>query len=393
MHKAIIHIGTEKTGSTSIQNFLHRNAKALATGQIFYPKQTCGLISNYKLVLYALNAPDKGLCSIDKTSVLATLKPDMNDSENKAKFDEWKTQFVLDHDTEVQTLRKGLTSSTIVYSSEHFHSRTRAPEELARLKSLITHLYDDIKIVVYLRRQDRLAMSASNTAIQGGAVKMFSFDNIAGGSAYYDYASLMKRWTDAFGQENIQPQVFSKASMHHGDVVEDFAYHSLDLDAEEVIELTDTIKRKGNIITGALKSLKNSAGNGKQNTEKKQKKEQTKQSANTRLSFTALSSLVAFNKLDDDDPLLESHPKQSLRQKLIRELHHINDEYGELLPERASAEKFYEHFREANAALCEQWPNLNGFNEGFDMYPEKADDHPNIDTHAVLSKTLPLVFP
>lgn len=40
--KLILHIGTEKTGTTSIQKFLNLNKDELLNEGIFYPMGTCG---------------------------------------------------------------------------------------------------------------------------------------------------------------------------------------------------------------------------------------------------------------------------------------------------------------------------------------------------------------
>lgn len=42
MHKLVLHIGTHKTGTTSIQRFLSANRKMLRKNQIFYPGSDVG---------------------------------------------------------------------------------------------------------------------------------------------------------------------------------------------------------------------------------------------------------------------------------------------------------------------------------------------------------------
>ena len=51
--KAIIHIGTEKTGTTTIQEFLHLNRSKLANQGVAY-LQSPGLRNNRKLVTYCM---------------------------------------------------------------------------------------------------------------------------------------------------------------------------------------------------------------------------------------------------------------------------------------------------------------------------------------------------
>ena len=56
-HKLIFHIGQTKTGTTSIQNFLHRNQKQLELSGIYYSKRPYNSISHrYLFHLASLSA-------------------------------------------------------------------------------------------------------------------------------------------------------------------------------------------------------------------------------------------------------------------------------------------------------------------------------------------------
>ena len=60
MKRAILHIGTEKTGTTSIQNFLYSNRIKLGAQGILF-SETAGYLSNQNLVVYAKKAPEPDL--------------------------------------------------------------------------------------------------------------------------------------------------------------------------------------------------------------------------------------------------------------------------------------------------------------------------------------------
>lgn len=67
MHEAILHIGTEKTGSTAIQNYLlHNSAEHIEHHGILFPYKTCGLISNFRLVLFTNSVLNENLADLDK---------------------------------------------------------------------------------------------------------------------------------------------------------------------------------------------------------------------------------------------------------------------------------------------------------------------------------------
>ncbi len=354
MHKALIHIGTEKTGSTSIQNFLYKNESELKRHGFFYPYKSCGLISNYRLVLLSLDQPDEGLAVMENARAARS-----NWTESEAPCSqEWKTKFAKEHAKQINRLRKGLSASTVVYSSEHFHSRVQKVEEIRSLKVYLDALYDSVDVCLYMRRQDRLAISAHNTAIQGGRSSSFSFNDIEGTPNYYNYHALIDRWSQVFGSENIHPNVYRSSLMQGGNVVQDFV--------KKFIYAGDISETQFKFIEGDR--------------------------SNPRLSYSALCTLIEFNKLADDDPMLQGQAKTKLRRKLIDALHSLNDDHGELLPQRDSATIFYDRFREANQMILDKWPAMGGFSDEFDMYPTSDTVLPNIDSKTLLSKTLQAIL-
>ena len=109
----------------------------------------------------------------------------------------------------------------MVYSSEHFHSRVRQRHEIVRLYDRLAPLYDRIRILVYLRRQDALALSAYNTALQAGETRALTLSRITATTPYYDYLSLLQRWAEVFGEDALEVRLFDKAHLVSGDVVAD----------------------------------------------------------------------------------------------------------------------------------------------------------------------------
>jgi hypothetical protein len=80
MKRAILHIGTEKTGTTSIQKFLYENRIKLGASGMLFPA-SAGFISNQNLVVYGKQAPE---------SDLAPPSLDVNDATELAA---WKEKF------------------------------------------------------------------------------------------------------------------------------------------------------------------------------------------------------------------------------------------------------------------------------------------------------------
>ena len=322
MKRAILHIGTEKTGSTSIQQFLFANRERLErTGRLF--PASAGYLSNHKLVVWAKDRPEPDIVS------MAT-----GDSD-AASLAEWKDGFVVDHCNEVLPwLAARRRDATVIYSSEHLQSRLVAPSEIRRVARLLRPMYDRVEVVVYLRRQDRYAMSAHGTSVRAGELRAFDFAEVNAAGPYYDHLALLENWAAVFGDEAMTVRVFERPRLVDGDVVADFA---------ELAGLRSRWPRAPYLMPA---------------------------SENEALSLTAEAALRAFNALGPDDPRLAGEDPAAVRRFLVDALQGHEDGLERPRPSRASAIAFYERFREGNRAVAERWLEGRGFDEGFDDYPE-----------------------
>jgi len=346
MHKAIIHIGTEKTGSTAIQNYLYKNLDVLVKKHsVFFPYRSVGLISNFRMVLYAKAELDLNLVRLENNS----FKSSLNKSESQA---DWKERISQEHRKAVKKFQRFKKESLVVYSSEHFHSRVHDEADLQYLKDYLDTMYDEVTVLCYTRRQDRLALSAYNSAVQGGFSREFKFSNIPPTGYYYDYLSLMQRWTNVFGFDNIDAVIFDPKSAKDGDVVKDF---------ERRIGIDDS-----KVSTDDLQYHR----------------------SNERLSQTALQVLVSFNLLENTDSRLHGFQKDALRQAMIREAHHIDDDFGQILPARADAIEFYERYKASNEAYADKWLGGKGFNTDFSNYPDVQAEMPVVKAEEIMLELL-----
>lgn len=351
MHKAIVHIGTEKTGSTAIQNFLYKNEKLLSKYGYYFPWRTCGLISNFRLAIYTCNHADSNLLGMERNAF-----SEYPNADYTVNPDGYRAAFTDVHVKHIQHIHNKHSSSTVVYSSEHFHSRITHDEEVQRLYDFLDQFYDQVEIIVYFRRQDRLAVSGHNTSIQGGATNRFSYPEKPINANYFDYLSLVTRWSNVFGTNNMRVRIFEKDRLVGGDVGKDFKAQALSAEVQKRLE----------------------------------KKEVQYELSNPRLSHSALETLLEFNKMTANDPILKGKSKAELRQPLISALHELKDDFGEVLPTRSSALAYYEHFRKDNQTLFDTWSDGQSFTENFSMFPEEHRDIPEVDARRLLEQYLPI---
>lgn len=199
-----LHIGGEKTGSTSIQHAFAKKREQLKTQQILYP-QSLGERSHLKLYCFASDGP----------------------------FDEIKGQLGLRSEADVanfrRTLERDLRSEierhapdVLVISNEHSSSRLVTSSEIARVYDLLSRFSPQITVVFYARPQWELLTSAYSTYVKEGGVQPFGMPAPDELGAKYNYRRILELWASHFGAENIVVRPYDSESLCSRDVISDF---------------------------------------------------------------------------------------------------------------------------------------------------------------------------
>lgn len=207
--KAIVHIGTEKTGTTSIQKFLFQNRKKLKTAG-FHFLQSAGSHNNRALPAYFV--AEERFDDFYRDEGIST-------PEEKNEF---RKQFLQNFEHEIATLPKNV--HTVVISSEHFHSRLRSREELDRVKEFFTAYFDETKIVCYLRDQVGTCSSYYSTGLKSGTAATFVefFQRCTPENYYFNYYEVLSNWERCFGFESLDVSLFSRKSFLNNSLLDDF---------------------------------------------------------------------------------------------------------------------------------------------------------------------------
>lgn len=322
-----MHIGTEKTGSTTIQAFLHENRESLQQQGIAYLKSP-GLRNQRKLAVYSM---DK------KRSDNYIVKHHLQ--EKKAR-NLWRKKFRQELDAEIAALPGSI--HTIVFSSEHLHSRLDTDDEIKRLYRLLNRNFTECKVVVYLRRQDQVAISLHSTKLLYGAIPSSIFPPRAlPGHHYFDYYGLIRRWSNVFGIDHVHIRIFEREKLRGKSLLTDFAYSAS-------IEELDTLVYP--------------------------------QKQNEKLSRNAQEHLLRFNR---KYPRFRRFPKKSLntfndklRELMLKRLGDF-DHGPPLLPPRDECIDFYSIFRDSNHLVANEYLGSQKlFTEDFSMYPAVVE-HPS----------------
>jgi hypothetical protein len=128
----------------------------------------------------------------------------------------------------------GRMPGDVIFSAEHL-SWIVDPEIIQSFHRNLTKYFDVIQLVTYLRRQDRQAISHYQQGSKPGGQPAFRYYD---GSAralpeyrsyfqrYLNYDDKMARWADVFGDENVDIRVFERDRLFKGDAVSDF-FHTV----------------------------------------------------------------------------------------------------------------------------------------------------------------------
>lgn len=188
--KLLLHIGSEKTGTTSIQRWFSRNREMLKRQGVFYSR-ALGQASHRKLSLWCLN---------DDRSDRGFLHLKIRSQAQRAEF----RSELLDAFVAEVAEAKAARCSVFVISSEHCHSRLRSPEEVARAYAFLSPHFEPMAVLCVLRPQVDLAVSlASTQARTRQVVSGAFFDEVNESNHYFNYLQLADLWSAAFGRENL----------------------------------------------------------------------------------------------------------------------------------------------------------------------------------------------
>jgi hypothetical protein len=150
---AIVHIGLEKTGSTAIQKWLAANHGLLQENGILMPK-SIGYPNHTKLVAACL---DEGV--VDNIKSYHLFVAGLSEQG-------FRSRVFAELQREIVAAPAGW--HMLLITSELISSRLSSPAEIQRLLTQVQPYVDHVHFVVFLRRQDQLALSRFSSILRSG---------------------------------------------------------------------------------------------------------------------------------------------------------------------------------------------------------------------------------
>ncbi|EOH5061251.1 hypothetical protein ACL9FT_001608 [Campylobacter coli] len=201
---AYIHIGTPKTGTTSIQKFITLNLDLFLQQGMVYPKTFCVNNQHAKIAYIIKNM--------------------------KSDFNFWLNQEVVFLRNEISENKK----YTFLFSSEMISLYINESYTLIRLKELFNWLgFKNIKCILYLRSNDEYMISHSSQNIKCGLGVYYKRKaEFCTSMGMHMYKTICKNYINVFGKENIIVRLFDKNEFYQGDLLKDFI-HSIGLEWDD----------------------------------------------------------------------------------------------------------------------------------------------------------------
>lgn len=243
-----VHIGTTKTGSSSIQRFLTRNRDSLREKGFLVPS-SLGNIIHLNAVMASLPFGE----SPDLARII-----DLTGASGHAAFRQ-KT---------ITAFREEIAASPncreVVITAEYLHSRLPLRNHVQTFRDLFCRDFEKIRIVVYIRPQLDHIVSLYSTVLRSGyAQPLNHFIKSRMKPAfrpYFDLRDVITRWSDTFGAENIIVRPYKAVSGKWGTLGDFCEILELDPGAEEW-EIGGQVNTSINVAGQKLLLMLNQAGN------------------------------------------------------------------------------------------------------------------------------------
>lgn len=223
----VLHIGSGKTGTTSIQQFLRRHPEQLAARGILYPRSP-GRTRHTRLGLAVL--PDAALAHSQDWLAGDHPEPEV-----------FRRRFRR------RLLREVAESGArrVVLSDEGLYHVSA--EAVGNLRELLGGFAGSVRLVVYLRRQDDHLVSRYQQVVKMGEVRPLAAWARTDFARTYDYHRRLVLWRDTLAPDAFVVRPFERDRFAGGSLLRDF----LDAAGLDVEPGTGTAAVERNVSLGA----------------------------------------------------------------------------------------------------------------------------------------------
>ena len=217
--RVVVHIGTMKTGSSSIQETLGFSREILLGHGVYYPD----IIPHNHLQTFPPIFIDE-----PETYIPFRRKGIQSREEALKKCGELKKKWLREFER--------CNKDTFIISAENLSLPVFDRNAVSRMKEFLEDYFEEIVIVVYVRHYETLISSQVQQIVKNGFNKTdiqkttrFFLNNPKSGLLY---SNNIGKWVDAFSESRVIVRPFDPGVFRNGSLVDDFLF-SLGIDAGE----------------------------------------------------------------------------------------------------------------------------------------------------------------
>lgn len=215
--RLILHIGTPKSGSTSIQQSLGKAHDTLKKHNIYYPIIEPSSITPYNHIFTFVPI------FVDTIEDIFWLRRRLKPFEDK--------------DLKVQNYRQAWIKEFNAFKQDHFIISAEllvepyfSEDAVIRIKEFVGPYFDNVTIIAYVRHYDTWIPSRIQEYIKNGKVQKGEFREIVeeflNCPPYMSYQQNLQKWIHVFGRENFVVRPFDPDVFHEGSLLSDFFHAS-----------------------------------------------------------------------------------------------------------------------------------------------------------------------
>lgn len=189
-----LHIGTPKSGTTSVQDFVHDNCTTLNTDFHLRAPECLVFKRNWELACYSAYPENSDY-------YLNTLHC-FSSSELEAFCLHYPQKF----SGIISEIERDDPSASVFASSEYLYSQCESDRHLAKLHALLSSHFERIELIFTFRDQKEYIRSAYAQLVKGPRAYTESFDIFLASvntKSRYDYQYRLKKWRAAFPDSPI----------------------------------------------------------------------------------------------------------------------------------------------------------------------------------------------
>lgn len=187
MSRLVLHIGMSKTGTTAFQAFIRANRDLLSAHGLSYPGMLRG--PNHSQLPVAFSP---------RVNVVSRSLGVESDADRARLRRRLQRRLARDADD----------ADAWIVSSEQLSTMVRRRRDISHLADFLHDVFDEVQIVVVLRRQDYWLPSSYVEYVTSGGTRRLAAHFVAYRAYFLDHIRFLRRWAAAFGPDKVRAVPF-----------------------------------------------------------------------------------------------------------------------------------------------------------------------------------------